>query len=157
DQRNDAQKAELAKYYRSIDPELAKLNRELAQTLVVLDAQQDFERRTAEHQKRVAALAESEKKLPERQTAWEKVAREVPAWTPVEPEKMSSTGNATFTKQADGSILVGGPNATPEKYNITFTTKLTGITGVRLEVLPDPGLPAQGPGRAGNGNFVLSQ
>ena len=27
---------------------------------------------------------------------------------------------------------------------------------IRLEVLTDPSLPAQGPGRAGNGNFVVS-
>ncbi|MBI1831466.1 MAG: hypothetical protein HYR84_08455, partial [Planctomycetes bacterium] len=31
------------------------------------------------------------------------------------------------------------------------------ITGLRLEVLPDPSLPAQGPGRAQNGNFVLQE
>ena len=28
---------------------------------------------------------------------------------------------------------------------------------LRLEVLPDRSLPSQGPGRAGNGNFVLSE
>ena len=36
-------------------------------------------------------------------------------------------------------------------------TKLKGITAIRLEVLPDPSLPAKGPGRAPNGNFVLNE
>ncbi|MDP7572097.1 MAG: hypothetical protein QF391_10875, partial [Myxococcota bacterium] len=36
-------------------------------------------------------------------------------------------------------------------------TDLVGITGVRLEALSDPSLPAEGPGRAKNGNFVLNE
>ena len=31
------------------------------------------------------------------------------------------------------------------------------ITGIRLEVFADPSLPAKGPGRSPNGNFVLSE
>jgi hypothetical protein len=31
------------------------------------------------------------------------------------------------------------------------------LEGLRIEALPDPSLPAQGPGRAGNGNFVLTR
>ena len=34
---------------------------------------------------------------------------------------------------------------------------MTGITGLRLEVLPDARLPNQGPGRATDGNFVLNE
>jgi hypothetical protein len=51
-----------------------------------------------------------------------------------------------------------GKNPTPETYTVTLETKETGITAIRLEVLTDPTLPQQGPGRApSNGNFVLSQ
>jgi hypothetical protein len=35
-------------------------------------------------------------------------------------------------------------------------TDLVGITGIKLELLTDPRLPNQGPGRAQNGNFVSS-
>jgi hypothetical protein len=70
---------------------------------------------------------------------------------------MQAKGGATFTKKPDGSILVGGPNPSPQVYTITATTKAAGITGIRLEVLPDDGLPAKGPGRAPNGNFVLNE
>jgi hypothetical protein len=57
----------------------------------------------------------------------------------------------------DGSILASGKNPSPETYTITAQSKLQGITAIRLEVLPDPSLPVKGPGRAGNGNFVLNE
>jgi hypothetical protein len=31
------------------------------------------------------------------------------------------------------------------------------VSAIKLEVLPDKGLPKNGPGRAKNGNFVLEQ
>ena len=40
---------------------------------------------------------------------------------------------------------------------IVVETELTGITGLRLEVLPDSRLPSKGPGRAADGNFVLNE
>lgn len=42
-------------------------------------------------------------------------------------------------------------------YTIQFADLPQGITGFRLEVMPDDSLPKKGPGRAGNGNFVLSE
>src|SRR5262249_1388820 len=44
-----------------------------------------------------------------------------------------------------------------DTYTIVAQTPLKDITGIRLEVLTDKGLPAQGPGRAPGGNFVLSE
>ena len=70
-----------------------------------------------------------------------------------------SGGTGTFTHfhgQADGSYLVGGANPNADTYTITAHTKLTGITAVRLEALPDATLASGGPGRAVNGNFVLA-
>src|SRR5262249_9185150 len=155
EQRNDQQKGELAKYYRALDPELAKLNQQLAKAQAAVAAQQDYERRLAEYQKRVAALAESEKQLPARQAEWEKTARNLSTWTVLEPGMMKAT--ATLARQEDLSILASGRNVTPETYEVTVSTKVTGITAFRLEVMPDRTLPAQGPGRADNGNFVLNQ
>lgn len=80
-----------------------------------------------------------------------------PSWTIVDLASAKSAGGATLTRQPDGSLLVSGPIVARDQYQVTFTTQLTGITAVRLEVLPDPSLPALGPGRAANGNFVLSQ
>ena len=42
----------------------------------------------------------------------------------------------------DGSILAGGKNPDADAYELTARTDLTGITGLRLEVMSDPSLPA---------------
>jgi hypothetical protein len=78
-------------------------------------------------------------------------------WAVLDPATFKSKGGATLTKQPDGSILAGGKNPFPETYTVTANTNLTGITAIRLEVLADPSLPAKGPGRANNGNFVLNE
>ncbi len=102
-------------------------------------------------------LDDYEKQVPALQTAWEQSVSRTPAWTVLEPTEMKSTGGATLTKQADHSILASGKNPSPDVYKITAHTNLIGITGIRLEVLADPSLPAKGPGRAPNGNFVLNE
>jgi len=58
---------------------------------------------------------------------------------------------------ADGSYRFGGP--TPEKatYTFSFRGPLATVTHLTLEALGDPALPRNGPGRAENGNFVLSE
>ena len=76
-------------------------------------------------------------------------------WTTLKPTKMTSAGGATLTLQADGSILASGKNPDTDTYTLVVPTDLKGITGLRLEALPDPSLPQNGPGRATN--FCLSE
>jgi len=90
------------------------------------------------------------------QAAWEKEQNLV-EWTVLEPDYLKSAGGATFTTQDDGSILVSGENPEKDTYTLVATTELQGITGLRLEVLPDESLPKEGPGRDRLGNFVLSE
>ena len=46
----------------------------------------------------------------------------------------------------------------PENACLDIATEMTGITAVLLEVLPDPSLPKNGPGRwGGSGNFILDE
>jgi hypothetical protein len=78
-------------------------------------------------------------------------------WTVLDPSRFASAGGATLRKLPDGSILAGGDNPSPDRYTITVQTELSGITGFRLEVRPDPSLPSGGPGRAVNGNFALNE
>jgi hypothetical protein len=117
----------------------------------------EFARLSTERKKREDAVAAYEKQLPQIVARFEETATRIPTWTPIEPTAMKSVGKAVFTKGKDLSILVSGPNVTPETYTITFESKMAAITGLRLEVLPDKTLPAQGPGRAPNGNFVLNE
>jgi hypothetical protein len=130
---------------------------ELAAGLKALAGHRDeFNQAVAEGNKRAAELAAYEKGIPARMAEWEK-AQQKTAWTVLDPATMKSEAGAVLKKQADHSILVSGKNTAPEVYTVTANTPLTGITGVRLEVLSDPKLPAKGPGRAPNGNFVLSE
>ncbi|MBS0262976.1 MAG: PEP-CTERM sorting domain-containing protein [Planctomycetes bacterium] len=78
-------------------------------------------------------------------------------WVVLTPLSATSTGGTTLTVQGDQSILASGPNPNTSIYSVTVTTNLTGITGFRLEVLEDPSLPKNGPGRSFTGNFVLTE
>jgi hypothetical protein len=82
--------------------------------------------------------------------------KKVSPWSVVEPSSYKSAGGATFTALPDGSLLASGTNAGLDTYTFAVRTKLTGITAVRLEALAHPSMVRGGPGRAGNGNFALS-
>jgi hypothetical protein len=121
------------------------------------EAEVDFRKLTGEYAEAAAAVSAYEKQSAAKQAQWEKNYQNVTAWTVLEPSGMKSAGGAKLIRKPDGSVLAAGKNPSPEVYTVTASTKLTGITGVRLEVLPDPSLPQTGPGRAPNGNFVLSE
>jgi len=70
---------------------------------------------------------------------------------------MVSLEGVTLKSLPDGSILASGKNPSADTYLLTFRELPKGVTAFRLEVLPDDSLPRKGPGRAGNGNFVLSE
>lgn len=78
-------------------------------------------------------------------------------WQVVTVDELSALHKTKLKLQDDASVLATGPNGGTNTYTIKATTDLTKITGVRVELLPDDSLPAKGPGRAGNGNFVLSE
>ena len=88
---------------------------------------------------------------------WEKSALESESgWVRLEPTKATANSGATLKPQRDGSVLAAGPRAQTDTYTVVAPTQLKGITAFRLDVLPDASLPAGGPGRADNGNFVLT-
>ncbi|MGZ5567740.1 MAG: DUF1549 and DUF1553 domain-containing protein, partial [Limisphaerales bacterium] len=90
--------------------------------------------------------------------AWEKEMRDaVGDWEVLDPEKYFGAVGTKFVKLKDKSLLAGASNPPISEYTISARTHLTNITGFRLEALRDPNLPSYGPGRAPNGNFVLSE
>lgn len=101
-------------------------------------------------------LAAYEATLPEKQKAWEKVVATKTSWTTVAPSSLKSEIGAELTAGEDHAVVVTG-KMDKDVYTITIPAKQRGITGLRLEVLPDASLPAGGPGRAANGNFVLNE
>ena len=78
-------------------------------------------------------------------------------WVPIEPAGSLSLGGALLELQEDGSILATGPSPAADVYHVVARPGRARITALRLEVLPHPDLPASGPGRAKNGNFVLNE
>jgi len=88
------------------------------------------------------------------QLAWEQTQQ---PWTPLTPDSMQALSGTQLKTRADGAILATGPNPATETYTLQFSKLPAGVTALRIEVLPDDSLPQKGPGRAGNGNFVLSE
>ena len=122
------------------------------------DGESDFLAMKEEGTRRQAAVKAYEQQLNVRQAQWEATQNNPPIWTPT--EIVSATAKAKDVKlniQSGGIVLASGPVPNTDTYTVTAKTKLKGITGFRLEVLPDPSLGGQGPGRAPNGNFVLNQ
>ena len=77
-------------------------------------------------------------------------------WTAAKPASAESTAGATVTIREDRSVLIGGQNPDTDSTVVRFASLPERVVGVRVEVLPDKSLPSPGPGRAGNGNFVLT-
>ncbi|MBU6239673.1 MAG: DUF1549 domain-containing protein, partial [Planctomycetes bacterium] len=78
-------------------------------------------------------------------------------WVTLQPDSIVSLEGVSLRKLPDGSILASGKNPSTDTYILTFRDLPKGITALRLDTLPDDSLPRKGPGRAGNGNFVLSE
>jgi hypothetical protein len=105
-------------------------------------------------------VRELDSSMPRRLVDWIRTVRDESEWfsdwvTLV--GKLESTGKTKFVSQSDGSYLASGKPAAKDKVTFTFDLKETlPIAGVRVEALCDESLPQRGPGRADNGNFVLS-
>jgi hypothetical protein len=78
-------------------------------------------------------------------------------WKIMSPQVFTSSGGATLSLQADGSILSAGARPERDTYIIETASPLPAIAAVRLEVLTDENLPHRGPGRQDNGNLHLSE
>ena len=126
-----------------LTPELEQQRTELQQTVATATTQRD----------------DVAKALPELMAAWEvhvKARETRPVWQMPEPRSVTSVGGATFTRQDDGSWLASGPNPANDEYRIEIPLESNRLSGILLETLPDPSLPAQSLGRGFNGNFVLT-
>lgn len=92
--------------------------------------------------------------------AWERGQADAVAadavWTPLAPTKVSAVGSK-LAVQPDRSVLASGKSPDKDTYTVEIKGELTAAAGLRIEALPDASLPSQGPGRAGNGNFVLTE
>jgi len=144
----------------STTPVIKAPTRQQQAALEQLDAERSgLQQRLAEDPSRAARQAAWEAALIERAEAAAEKAQSPEKdsmWTVLELDAKSEQG-ALFAKLDDNSILVSGVNEPQEQYQVRAWSPLTKVRSVRLEALTHPDLPKGGPGRAGNGNFVLSE
>jgi len=96
----------------------------------------------------------------ERMLKWEESAkaRPQPEWRVVQaPFEDISTGGQKYLLQKDGSYLAQGYAPTKHSAKVTVKTDLQGVRAFRLELLNDPNLPANGPGRSLKGTCALTE
>ncbi|HTB10800.1 MAG TPA: PSD1 and planctomycete cytochrome C domain-containing protein [Bryobacteraceae bacterium] len=95
----------------------------------------------------------------EKMAKWEtEVSANQPQWTVITPEiDTLSDGGQRYYLQKDGSFLATG--YAPTKISVKFTAKtnLPNITAFRLELMTDPNLPMNGPGRSIQGTCALTE
>ena len=81
-------------------------------------------------------------------------------WSLVKPDQMKAN-MARLELRPDGSIFAFGDATKHDEYALNLSGLPAGTTAIRLEVLPDPKLPAKGPGRTDYegplGDFFLSE
>jgi Protein of unknown function (DUF1553)/Protein of unknown function (DUF1549)/Planctomycete cytochrome C len=93
--------------------------------------------------------------LPEKQSTWEKSGQvNLASWKPLVPHRVAAI-ETTLGTDSDHIITASGLSPPTETYTIDATSELASVTGFRLEVLPSQN-EKNGPGRSGNGNFVLT-
>lgn len=88
--------------------------------------------------------------------AWESSLSQPARWTVLTPTQVTSEAGATFETDAQGTTQVRGKRA-KDIYRVTAQLPIHRLTGLKLNVLADDALPAGGPGRADNGNFVINE
>jgi mono/diheme cytochrome c family protein len=119
-------------------------------------------RRLAELDAEVAAAAlvvdTATPELEVAQALWEQsVASQVADWKPLNPTGAVAASGARLAVAKDGSVLAGGEGSATDRYTVVAPVNLPAVTALRIEALPHDSLPGKGPGRATNGNFVLSE
>jgi hypothetical protein len=89
--------------------------------------------------------------------AWEKkVANDQPEWKVV-PVENGGDNSQRYLPQKDGSILAQGYAPTKFSTLMRGPSPLKTITAFRLELLNDPNLPCNGPGRSFMGTCALTE
>lgn len=133
------------------------------------DDEPDFEVLTPEQAARRQALLDqiatlereamaADAGLAGRLTAWEEQMRPPSGeWTVLPPDDWHGQPGIKLERMSDDSLIALAHNPGEATYVVTFRPGLTNLTALRLEAIPHPNQPSGGPGRAPNGNFVLSE
>ena len=78
------------------------------------------------------------------------------AWSTPRVVAASTSGGSTIATLDDQSVLVTGKNPDQDVYTLQLSTTAVNQQMIMLEVLTDPSMPDERPGRSGNGNAMLT-
>ncbi|MEY2429198.1 MAG: hypothetical protein QOJ40_2083 [Verrucomicrobiota bacterium] len=94
-----------------------------------------------------------------RMAKWEEtVKNDQPGWVVLRPSVDEiSTGGQKYVPQGDGSFVAQGYAPTKHSAKFSVTNELQNITAFQLELLTDPNLPCNGPGRSFKGTCALTE
>ncbi len=96
----------------------------------------------------------------DRMVAWEKTVADEkrPEWVVIQPVVDDlSTGGQKYRPLPDGSLIAEGYAPTKHKVRLSARTDLKPINAFRIELLNDPNLPLNGPGRSVLGTSALTE
>ena len=78
-------------------------------------------------------------------------------WKIMRPVRSRAQSGAILELQPDGSLLASGALVKEDEYLLRIRIETDEVASLRIEAIPDESLPKGGPGRATNGNFVLTE
>ena len=111
----------------------------------IREIEQDLQHTTPDWQARMAAW---ESRLKAKQGRWEVLTPDIDD---------IATGGQKYLQMKDGSVVAGGYAPTKFKPQFTLRTKMRNIRAIRLELMSDPNLPMNGPGRSIYGTSALTE
>ncbi len=134
-------KEELGTYEKEIAPRVAEMETKRKENIAARQADiKVYDDRS------VAKLAE-----------WEKQQTSNVEWLPLLPSSATGSKETTLTVESDRSVVVEAKGARNAVLTVMLPTNLRNITAFRLEAIANEKAPGGGPGRAADGNFVLSE
>ena len=114
----------------------------------------DLDRRLAEAR---AAHDADTPELARAREEWIATAAKLPRFEPLVAVTMASARGATLVTAGEHSVMAQGPTPAEDDTTLVFDLPPGPLGAIRLETLADKKLPAGGPGRARNGNFVVTE
>ena len=134
-------KEELAAFEKEIAPRIAEIEKKRQEGIAA----------------RQADIKAYDDRLAAKIGEWEKTQTSNVEWISLLPTSATGSKETTLSVESDRSVVVEAKGARNAVLTMTFPTNLRNITAFRLEAIADAKAPSGGPGRAGDGNFVLSE
>ncbi|MBT6846255.1 MAG: DUF1549 domain-containing protein, partial [Planctomycetaceae bacterium] len=104
-------------------------------------------------------LAKHDKQFAAGFSEWKETLAQTDAihWSTLQPESWTTANGAVLNIVNENQLLVDFSIPANDTYTVHYSSSPQRVTAIRLEPKTHSNLPLGGPGRASNGNFVLSE